>query len=50
MWLSHATLFDSVSDVQYLPSNVTLLDLFSPQWLSQHDESLQQTFELHRVK
>ena len=49
-WLERAQSFESVGDVEYAPGQVTLLELFSPQWLLQHPESYSQKFELHRVR
>lgn len=50
MWMQRVNAFEAVKNVPYFPSEVTLLDLFSPEWLSQHDEVATQIFELHRVK
>ena len=50
MWLQQANSFQEISEVQYSPSEVSLLDLFTLKWRRQHDEVSQQTLELHRVK
>ena len=50
MWLRRDGAFEPVAEVFYRPSDVTLLDLFSPKWLSQHEEAATQKFELHRVR
>ena len=49
-WLQQANSFEEVADVQYFPSEASLLDLFTLKWRRQHDEVAQQTFELHRVR
>ncbi len=50
MWLERTTQFESVGDVAYLPSEVTLLDLFKPKWLTLHPEARSQMLEVHRVR
>lgn len=49
-WMARPHAFQSVRDVRYSPGEVTLLDLFSPKWLSQHPEAASQVMELHRVR
>jgi len=49
-WMKRVDAFESVTNVDYYPSEVTLLDLFSVKWRNQHDEVTLQTFELHRVR
>lgn len=40
----------SVSTVNYVPSQVTLRDLFDAKWLNEHPEAVEQTLEVHRVE
>ena len=49
-WMRRMQDFESVADIEYRPGQVTLLDLFTPQWLAQHPESQIQTLELYRVR
>jgi len=49
-WMQRVDAFESVTNVDYYPSEVTLLDLFSVKWRNLHDEVTLQTFELHRVR
>ena len=39
-----------VTNITYSPGLVTLLDMFDPNWLRDHPEAYQQTFEVHRVQ
>lgn len=49
-WMARTQHFEFVADVPYLPGQVTLLDLFTPEWLELHPESQVQKLELHRVR
>lgn len=49
-WLQTSHGFERVGDVAWHPSAVPLLNLFSPGWLREHPESLQQTFEVYRIR
>ena len=49
-WMEQAQFLESVDNVDYQPGQVTLLDLFTPEWLAQHPESQVQKLELHRVR
>ena len=43
------TSFQPVGDSRFHPSDLVLLDLFSPQWLQSHPESSEQKVEVFRV-
>jgi 4-amino-4-deoxy-L-arabinose transferase-like glycosyltransferase len=43
------TSFQPVGDSRFHPSDLVLLDLFSPQWLQSHPESSEQKVEVYRV-
>ncbi len=49
-WMGQIQSFESVADVDYRPGQVTLLDLFTPLWLSMYPEAQVQQLELHRVR
>lgn len=49
-WMERIKHFQAVGNVPYRPSEATLLDLFSPAWLDEHNEAAVQTFEVHRVQ
>lgn len=49
-WFRQDRHFELVTEVRYEPGDVTLLDLFTPKWLSQHPEVSTQVFELYRVR
>ena len=49
-WMEQTQHFEFIADVPYLPGQVTLLDLFAPEWLELHPESRVQILELHRVR
>ena len=49
-WFLQDRHFELVTEVRYEPGDVTLLDLFTPKWLSQHPEVSTQVFELYRVR
>jgi hypothetical protein len=42
--------FEWLGDVFYRPGAVTLMDLFSPDYLSKHAEAEQQRLEVYRVR
>jgi dolichyl-phosphate-mannose-protein mannosyltransferase len=42
--------FTQVGETSYQPGMITLLDLFSTDWLREHPESLTQHFEVHRIR
>jgi hypothetical protein len=39
-----------VARINYIPSAVSLLDMFDPTWLREHPEAQLQTLEVHRVE
>ena len=49
-WFLQDRHFELVTEVLYEPGDVTLLDLFTPKWLSLHPEVSTQVFELYRVR
>ncbi len=49
-WFEQENDFEFVTESVYFPSDATLLDLFTPKWLSQHNEATLQKLELYRVK
>lgn len=49
-WFRQDRHFELVTEVRYAPSDVSLLDLYTPKWLSQHPEVSTQVFELYRVR
>lgn len=49
-WFRRDRHFELVTEVRYAPSDVSLLDLYTPKWLSQHPEVSTQVFELYRVR
>jgi hypothetical protein len=49
-WFRQDRHLELVTEVLYEPGDVTLLDLFTPKWLSQHPEVSTQVFELYRVR
>ena len=48
-WMERINRLEPIGNVDYAPSEVTLLDLFSPKWLKEHEEAGVQTIEVHRV-
>ena len=42
--------FRQVARIEYAPGIVTLYDLFSPKWISEHPEAELQTLEVYRVE
>ncbi len=49
-WFREDRHFELVTNVFYTPGDVSLLDLYTPKWLSQHPEVSTQVFELYRVR
>lgn len=49
-WQAEESRFEWVGDVLYQPGQITLMDLFSAEYLSEHAEALQQRFEIYRVR
>jgi hypothetical protein len=49
-WFRHDRHFELVTEARYAPGDVSLLDLYTPKWLSQHPEVSTQVFELYRVR
>ncbi|MFM7059216.1 MAG: ArnT family glycosyltransferase [Planctomycetota bacterium] len=49
-WQAEETRFEWVGDVIYQPGRITLMDLYSAEYLSEHAEVLQQRFEIYRVR
>lgn len=49
-WQAEETRYEWVGDVLYEPGQITLMDLFSANYLSEHAEALQQRFEIYRVR
>jgi len=49
-WQAEEPRFEWVGDVLYQPGQITLMDLFSAEYLSEHAEALQQRFEIYRVR
>lgn len=49
-WFRQDRHFELVTEVRYEPGDVSLLDLYTPKWLSQHAEASTQIFELYRVR
>ena len=49
-WFRQDRHFELVTEVRYKPGDVSLLDLYTPKWLSQHPEVSTQVFELYRVR
>jgi hypothetical protein len=49
-WFRQDRHFELVTEIRYEPGDVSLLDLYTPKWLSQHPEVSTQVFELYRVR
>lgn len=49
-WQAEEPRYEWVGDVLYQPGQITLMDLFSAEYLSEHAEALQQRFEIYRVR
>ena len=49
-WAAAQHRFRHIKDVHFAPSEVTLLNLFTPQWVSQHVESRVQKLEVYRLR
>ncbi|MEY2725716.1 MAG: hypothetical protein RLZZ458_1583, partial [Planctomycetota bacterium] len=49
-WQDREVGFEWLGDVFYRPGAVTLMDLFSPDYLSKHAEAEQQRLEVYRVR
>lgn len=49
-WFRQDRHFQLVTEITYAPGDVSLLDLYSPKWLSLHPEVSTQVFELYRVR
>lgn len=49
-FLEHESHFQSVGEVSWSPGEISLLDLFSPQWLRDHPESSVQVIEVFRIR
>jgi hypothetical protein len=49
-WQTEESRFEWVGDVLYRPGRITLMDLYSAEYLSEHAETQQQRFEIYRVR
>lgn len=49
-WMLKQDRFEHVDDFYFAPSEVVLFNLFSPKWISQHEEVAVQKLELYRLK
>jgi len=50
IWAQQQYSFDHVADFYFAPGEVVTYNLFSPTWVSQHDETAVQTLELYRLQ
>jgi len=49
-FIEHSGDFSQVEEVHYQPGMITLLNLFSTDWLREHPEAFTQQFEVHRIR
>lgn len=49
-WLSRESGFELVGEVEFRPSEIVLLDLFSPSWLRSHEDARVQRLEIYRIR
>jgi hypothetical protein len=49
-WTVQQNRFEHVDDFYFAPSEILLFNLFSPRWISQHEEVAVQKLELYRLK
>lgn len=49
-WASRMALYEHITDIHFVVSDVILYNLFSPGWIAQQPEARVQNFELYRLK
>lgn len=49
-WMRRESQFELIGEVDWYPSSIPLLNLFSPGWVGEHPEAQRQVFEVYRIR